>query len=84
MAKMDITYLFIEPVVSKFLFRKNREYECPYEHYQLQLLSESHRYILMGILLGLVLLVKVKLPTIGMRVTLTYKFSTTKFFRTTL
>lgn len=32
MKKMDITYLFIEPVVSKFLFRKNREYECPYKH----------------------------------------------------
>jgi len=29
---MDITYLFIEPMVSKFLFRKNREYECPYKH----------------------------------------------------
>jgi len=51
---------------------------------QLQLLSESHRYILMGILLGLVLLVRVKLPTIGMRVTMTYKFSTTKFYRTTV
>lgn len=81
---MDITYLFIEPVVSKFLFRKNREYECPYKHESVTVIIRITQIHFYGHPPRIVLLVRVKLPTIGMRVTLTYKFSTTKFFRTTL
>lgn len=42
MTKMDINYLFIEPVVSKFLFRKKGSMNVHTSMKQLQLLSESH------------------------------------------
>jgi hypothetical protein len=83
MTKMDTTYLFIGLVVSKFLFRKKREYECPYKHEYIAFFIRITQIHFDGHPPRTCALLRVKLPSIGMHVTLTYKFSTTKFFRTT-